>query len=64
MKIKRYANDELAAEIRASIKAAQGHCPCVPEFFRNEDTLCICKEFRESPVGTICACGMYIKMEN
>ena len=64
MTIKRYADKELAAEIRASIKAADGHCPCVLEQFRCADTKCMCKEFRESPKGTICNCGLYIKIED
>lgn len=64
MKIQKYASEELAQEIRASIKAAQGHCPCVLEPFRNQDTLCMCKEFREAPKGTICNCGLYIKVED
>jgi hypothetical protein len=35
MKIKQYADPEFAIEIRAAIKEAQGHCPCVLEVFRN-----------------------------
>lgn len=64
MKIQRYADEELANEIRAAIRAADGHCPCVLEQFRCDDTKCMCKEFRESPVNTICHCGLYIKLEN
>ena len=64
MKIKKYADEETAKEIRAAVKASDGHCPCVLEQFRNEDTKCMCKEFRESPEGTICHCGLYIKLEN
>lgn len=64
MKIKRYADEETAIEIRAAIKAADGHCPCVLEQFRCTDTKCMCKEFRESPAGTICNCGLYIKLED
>lgn len=63
MMIKRYADDETAKEIRAAIKASNGHCPCVLEQYRCDDTLCMCKEFRESPKGTICNCGLYIKTE-
>lgn len=61
MKIKQYADNELAQEIRAAIKDANGHCPCVPTKLHNADTKCMCKEFREAPVGTICHCGLYIK---
>ena len=64
MKIQRYADDEFAQEIRAAIKAANGHCPCVLEQFRNADTKCMCKEFRDAPVNTICHCGMYIKLND
>ena len=64
MHIKRYADEPLATEIRAAVRAAGGHCPCVLEAYRNEDTKCMCKEFRESPEGTICTCGLYIKIEN
>lgn len=64
MHIKRYADDILAAEIRAAIKAANGHCPCVLEVCRNDDTKCMCKDFRESPKGTVCTCGLYIKLED
>lgn len=64
MRVQRYADQESAAEIRASIKAAHGHCPCVLEQFRCEDTLCMCKDFRDSPKGTVCNCGLYIKIED
>jgi hypothetical protein len=64
MIIKKYADEELAKEIRAAIRACNGHCPCVLEAFRNEDTLCMCKEFRESTAGTVCNCGLYIKVED
>ena len=64
MQIKRYADEELAKEIRAAVKANNGHCPCVPEALRSADTLCMCKEFRESSQGSICNCGLYIKTEN
>ena len=64
MKIQRHADDELAQAIRAAIREAQGHCPCVLEQFRNDDTKCMCKEFREAPADTVCHCGLYIKLED
>lgn len=64
MRVKRYADDEQAKTIRAAINASNGHCPCVLEQFRNDDTLCMCKEFRDSAKGTICNCGLYIKTED
>lgn len=64
MKIQQYADDELAKEIRVAIKNAQGHCPCVLEAFRNQDTKCMCKSFREAPIGAVCNCGLYIKTQD
>jgi hypothetical protein len=64
MKIQQYADAELAIVIRTAIKEAQGHCPCVLEQFRCADTKCMCKEFRDAPVNTICNCGLYIKVDN
>jgi hypothetical protein len=64
MRITRHADDETAKEIRAKIKEADGHCPCVLKIYRNKDTLCMCKKFLDSPAGTICDCGMYKKLED
>lgn len=63
MKIKVYADKETEKIIRQAMKEAEGHCPCVFALARNEDTKCMCKEFREAPVGTVCHCGLYIKTE-
>lgn len=40
-------------------KYGKRYCPC--SLVRNEDTICMCKEFREAPKGTKCHCGIYIK---
>lgn len=64
MKVRVYADEDLEQQIKASIRAADGHCPCVLAAFRNEDTKCMCKDFRDLPVGSICNCGLYIKIEN
>jgi hypothetical protein len=64
MKITMIADKEAAKEIKEQMRAAGGHCPCVLPSQRNEDTICMCKNFRESPAGTICHCGLYKKIEN
>lgn len=64
MKISRYADEETASSIRAAIRACNGHCPCVLEQYRCDDTKCMCKEFRDSSKGTVCNCGLYIKTED
>jgi hypothetical protein len=64
MKIELYTDKETANEIRTKMREAGGHCPCVLPSKRNEDTVCICKNFREAPAGTVCHCGLYKKTEN
>lgn len=54
---------ELVAEIRARIKANNGHCACVLPNNYNNDTVCMCKKFKEQlergEPGE-CHCGLYI----
>ena len=64
MKITVIADAETAKEIRAAMKEVGGHCPCVLPSKRNQDTICMCKNFREAPAGTICHCGLYKKTED
>lgn len=47
-----------AHEIEKALKENQGYCPC--RIYRNPDTKCMCKEFREQEKGT-CHCGLFIK---
>lgn len=58
MKIELSKDKELVAEIKAKLKETGGYCPCRLE--RNENTKCICKDFREQKSGE-CHCGMYVK---
>lgn len=60
MKITVTPDKEHAEAIRAAIYDNDGYCPCSIE--KNEDTKCMCKEFREAKSGT-CHCGLYIKEE-
>lgn len=52
---------EYAAEIRHKLKDNGGYCPC--SLVKNEDTKCMCKEFREMEEG-MCHCGLYIKTKD
>lgn len=52
-------DEEYVKEIRKKLKANSGYCPCRIE--KNEDTKCMCKEFREQETG-MCHCGLYIKV--
>ena len=58
MKIKVCEDAEHVAKIRQLLKSNGGYCPC--RIIQNEDTKCICKEFREQEEGT-CHCGLYYK---
>lgn len=52
---------ELVQEIRSQLKENGGYCPCV--IVKNDDTKCMCKEFREMTEGT-CHCGLYVKVKD
>lgn len=54
------ADKEHVKKIRAMLKENGGYCPC--SLVKNEDTKCMCKEFREMGEG-VCHCGLYEKVE-
>lgn len=58
--IKLNEDAELVKSIRKKLKENNGYCPCA--LLKNEDTKCMCKEFREMKTGE-CHCGLYIKEE-
>ena len=50
------------ADVQAMQKAIRendGYCPCAIE--RNDDTECMCKDFREMDTPGECHCGLFIK---
>lgn len=61
MRIKVSDNKEIVEEVRKKLKENSGYCPC--KLFKNEDTKCICKEFREQTELGECHCGLYVKVE-
>lgn len=56
--IRQNPDTEFSNDIRKKIRENNGYCPCSIE--KNENTKCMCKEFREMEQGT-CHCGLYIK---
>ena len=50
---------ELAQDVLKGIKSTGGYCPCALE--QNEDTKCICKEFKEQRIPGDCHCGLFRK---
>lgn len=58
MKIKLNSDENIVKEIRQKLKDNDGYCPC--KLYKNADTKCMCKDFREQSEGE-CHCGLYIK---
>ena len=60
MQIKLNSDKSFVAEIREAIKLNGGHCCCAIE--KNEDSLCMCADFRKQITAGIsgkCHCGLY-----
>lgn len=58
MKISLNPDKAYVKKIKDMLKSNSGYCPC--SLIKNEDTKCMCKEFREMDEG-MCHCGLYIK---
>lgn len=52
---------QLVDEIRQKLKENGGYCPC--KLIKNQDTKCMCKEFREQTTEGECHCGLYKKIK-
>lgn len=63
MKIKLNDNKEVVDTVKEGLKRNGGYCPC--RFEKNEDTKCMCKEFREQikdpDFEGYCYCMLYYK---
>ncbi len=46
-------------EFDEKVAKNDGHCPCM--LLKNDDTKCMCKEFREMNTAGECHCSRYIK---
>ena len=58
-------NKELWETVQRGLQAnkekyGKRYCPC--SVIRNNNTVCMCKEFKDSPSGTTCHCGIYTKV--
>lgn len=55
----KYNSDKLVvSKVKAALKKNDGYCPC--SLVKNEDTKCMCKQFREQKTG-VCHCGLFTK---
>lgn len=52
--------NEINPSIRADVEANNGYCPCA--IWQNEDTRCMCKEFKERKEPGACHCGRFEKV--
>lgn len=63
MEIRFNDNEKVVSAIREGLKKKNGHCPCRLEM--TEDTMCMCKEFREQIADPefegYCHCMLYYK---
>lgn len=63
MKITFNEDRKIVDAIREGLKKKNGHCPCRLE--ETEDTMCMCKEFREQIADPefegFCHCRLYYK---
>jgi hypothetical protein len=57
--IKKNSNIEEYEKITQAVKDNNGYCPCLIEM--NENTKCICKDFKEQDFEGSCHCGRYLK---
>ena len=58
LKITYNQDKRIVDKILDALDKNNGYCPCKLE--KNNDTKCMCKEFREQKEG-YCHCGLYIK---
>ena len=61
LKMIKNPDTEKYEEITKAIKECNGYCCCL--IARNEDTKCMCKEFREQNTPGLCRCGRFMKVE-
>ena len=55
-------SEEEYNEISEAVKLNEDYCPCLS--YKNEDTKCMCKNFRDSKDTDFCHCGRFYKVKN
>ena len=55
-------NEEELKEIIEAVEANDGYCPCALE--KNDDSKCMCKDFRDCADADFCHCGRFYKVKN
>lgn len=60
--IKQNPNEDALKEIVEAVDANEGYCPCA--LTKEDDTKCMCKEFRDSHDTDFCHCGRFYKVRD
>lgn len=60
MRVKVAVSDEEFEKFKVNLKNNNFTCVCSIDY-DNVDMRCLCKNFREAPVGTLCDCKIYYK---
>ena len=61
LKIIKNLNEEVYVKVAKNVKDNNGFCPC--SIIQDQDTKCMCKEFREKTNIGLCHCELYEKVE-
>lgn len=51
---------EVNPSVKTLVDLNGGYCPCA--VLKNEDTKCMCKEFKEQTTTGECLCGRFLKV--
>ena len=60
--IKQNPNEDALKEIVEAVDANEGYCPCA--LVKDDDTKCMCKEFRDNEDTDFCHCGRFYKVRD
>lgn len=52
---------EINPSVKILVEQNNGYCPCA--IIKNEDTKCMCKEFKEQEESGVCHCGRFLKVK-
>jgi ferredoxin-thioredoxin reductase catalytic subunit len=54
-------NKEVYETETKAVKESGGYCPC--RLVHNQDTKCVCKDFKEQKTEGLCYCERFMKVE-
>ena len=60
--IKQNPHEDTLKEIVEAVDANEGYCPCALE--KNDNTKCMCKQFRDNEDTDYCHCGRFYKVRD